>query len=194
MTSVILASGTDRRASLGLAAAVAVEGAALTGAGTLLVELGEGAQRRSPTLLAAPGSRRIEEALRQEGMRGSARGHICHLAVPDAKTGAAAVAAAAGEAEIVVVNVPGRLWVPALESELQVAGACLLVSLPEERSLAALAVDQLERRELPVRIATRPPGALAARRASAGARAGGALRRYRPRNREAAARPGAIER
>ena len=175
MTPVILASGTDRRASLGLAAAVAVEGAALTGAGTLLVELGEGAQRRSPTLLAAPASRRIEEALRREGMRGSARGHICHLAAPDAKTGAAAVAAAAGEAEIVVVNVPGRLWVPALESELQVAGGCLLVSLPEERSLAALAVDQLERRGLPVRIATRPPGALAARRALAGARAGGGL-------------------
>ena len=175
MTSVILASGTDRRASLGLAAAVAVEGAALTGAGTLLVELGEGAQRRSPTLLAAPASRRIEEALRREGMRGSARGHICHLAAPDAKTGAAAVAAAAGEAEIVLVNVPGRLWVPALESELQVAGGCLLVSLPEERSLAALAVDQLERRGLPVRIATRPPGALAARRALAGARAGGRL-------------------
>ena len=87
MTPAILASGTDRRASLGLAAAVAVEGAALTGAGTLLVELGEGAQRRSPTLLAAPASRRIEEALRREGMRGSARGHICHLAVPDAKAG-----------------------------------------------------------------------------------------------------------
>ena len=69
-----------------------------------------------------------------------------------------------------MVNVPGRLWVPALESELQVAGGCLLVSLPEERSLAALAVDQLERRGLPVRIATRPPGALAARRALAGAR------------------------
>jgi hypothetical protein len=174
VTPAILASGTDRRA-LGLAAAVAVEGAALTGAGTLLVELGEGAQRRSPTLLAAPASRRIEEALRREGMRGSARGHICHLAVPDAKAGVAAVAAAAGEAEIVVVNVPGRLWVPTLESELQVAGGFLLVSLPEERSLAALAVDQLERRGLPVRIATRPPGALAARRALAGARAGGGL-------------------
>ena len=173
MTPAILASGTDRRASLGLAAAVAVEGAALTGAGTLLVELGEGAQRRSPTLLAAPASRRIEEALRREGMRGSARGHICHLAVPDAKAGVAAMAAAAGEAEIVVVNVPGWLWVPALESELQVAGGCLLVSLPEERSLAALAVDQLERRGLPVRIATRPPGALASRRVIAGARAGG---------------------
>jgi hypothetical protein len=170
---VILASGTDRRASLGLAAAVAVEGAALTGAGTLLVELGEGAQRRSPALLAAPASRRIEEALRREGMRGSARGHICHLAAPDANAGVAAVAAAAGEAEIVVVNVPGRLWVPALESELQVAGGCLLVSLPEERSLAALTVDELERRGLPVRIATRPPGALAARRVLAGVRAGG---------------------
>jgi hypothetical protein len=177
VTPAILAGGTDRRASLGLAAAVAVEGAALTGAGTLLVELGESAQRRSPTLLAAPASRRIEEALRREGMRGSARGHICHLALRESevKPAVAAVRASAGEAEIVVVHVPGRLWVPALESELRFAGGCLLVSLPDERSLAALAVDELKRRELPTRIATRAPGALAARRALAGARAGGGL-------------------
>src|SRR6478609_4293145 len=151
-----------RRESLGLAAAVAVEGAALTGAGTLLVELGEAAQRRSPTLLAAPASRRIEETLRREGLRGSARGHICHLALnePGLEAGTAAVAASAGAAELIVVHLPGELWVPALQSDLPTAGGCLLVSLPEERSLAAVAVDELERRGLPARIATRAPGAL----------------------------------
>jgi hypothetical protein len=51
---VILASGRDRGASLGLGGAVAVEAAALTGAATLLVEVGNGARRRGPTLLAAP--------------------------------------------------------------------------------------------------------------------------------------------
>ena len=68
MTPVILTSGTQRRASLGMAAAVAVEGAILTGAGTLLAEVGEGTQRRNPTLFAAPTARRIEEALRREGL------------------------------------------------------------------------------------------------------------------------------
>ena len=50
----------------------------------------------------------------------------------------------------------------------------ILVSLPSERSLAALAVDELTRKGLRARIATRPPTALASRRALAGARAGGA--------------------
>jgi len=176
MTPAILVSGTERRASLGMAAAVAVEGAALTGAGTLLMELGEHAQRRGPTLLAAPAARRIEQALRGQGLRGSARGHICHLALPG---GVEALAAAAGaiavvEAELVVVHLPGPLWVQALEVEdLRITGGCLLVSLPAERSLAALAAGELERRGLPIRIATRPQGPFAARRALAGARPGG---------------------
>ena len=176
MTQAILASGTERRASLEMAAAVAVEGAALTGAGTLLVELGEGAQRRGPTLLAAPAARRIEQALRGQGLRGSARGHICHLALPG---GMEALAPARGaialdEAELVVVHLPGALWVRAVEQEdLRITGGCLLVSLPAERSLAALAVGELEGRGLRTRIATRRQGPLAARRALAGARPGG---------------------
>jgi hypothetical protein len=178
MTPAILVSGTERRAGLGLAAAVAVEGAALTGAATLLVEIGESAHRRAPTLLAAPAARRAEQALRHQGLRGSARGHICHLALPHADRSLDTVgsAIAAAEAELAVVHLPGALWVPALQSgELRVAGGCLLVSLPRERSLAALAVGELERRGLPARIATRPPGAIAARRALAGARPGGAV-------------------
>ena len=47
MTPAILVSGTNRRPSLGMAAAVAVEGAVLTGAGTLLLQLGDAAQRRA---------------------------------------------------------------------------------------------------------------------------------------------------
>jgi Transglycosylase SLT domain/D-alanyl-D-alanine carboxypeptidase len=173
----ILATGTDRAPSHGLAAAVAVEAAALTGAGTLLVEVGEGARRRGPTLLASSGARDVEEALRSAGGRASARGHICHLAVEDGQAiEQAAASIAESRAELAVVHVPGRLWVPALEADgLAPAGGCMLVSLPADRSLAALAVDELARRRLPCRVATRAPGQLAARRALAGVRAGGWL-------------------
>ena len=79
MTPTILASGSDRRLSLGMAAVVATEAAALTGAGTLMVAVGEGARRRGPTLVATTGARRIERALRESGLRASARGHLCYV-------------------------------------------------------------------------------------------------------------------
>jgi hypothetical protein len=176
MTPTILATGSDRRPSLGLAAAVAVEAAALTGAGTLLVEVGERAQGRGPTLLAAAGARRLEEALRSTGHRASARGHLCHLALadPGEELGKLAGAISASAAELVVIHLPGQLWVPALEQpRLETVGGCLLVSLPGERSLAALAVEEFGRRGLPARVVTRPPSALAGRRALAGVSAGG---------------------
>ena len=173
---VILAAGTVRGPSLGLAAAVAVEAAVVTGAGTLLVEVGDAARRRAPTLLAVPGARGIEGALRAAGQRASARGHLCHLSVPGGTDPIEDVsdALAASEAELAVIHVPERLWVPALEAEdLAVSGGCLLVSLPGERSLAALAVDEAARRRISVRIATRPPSLFAARRALTGVRPGG---------------------
>ncbi len=178
MIPVILATGADRGPSLGLAAAVAVEAAALTGAGTLFIEVGEDARRRAPTLLASPAARGIEGALRAGGRRASARGHLCHLAlVGEAEpVGEVAGALAVSEAELAVVHVPGRLWVPAVAAEeLAVSGGCLLVSLPAERSLAALAVDELTKRRIPARIATRPPSPFAARRALAGVRPGGRI-------------------
>jgi hypothetical protein len=175
MTTTLIASGTDRRASLGMAAAMAVEGARLTGAGTLLVELGEGCQGRGPTLLAGAGARRVEGTLRRDGLLASARGLICHLAVPDSGDGleAATAAIAAAQAELAVIHLPATFWVPALDSDVRIDGGCLLLSLPAERSLAALAVGEMARRGLPTRIASRAPGPLAARRALAGSRPGG---------------------
>jgi hypothetical protein len=176
MTPAILAAGTDRRPSLGLAAAVAVEAACVTGAGTIMVEVGEGAQRRGPTMLAAPAPRRLEEELRRAGFRASARGHLCHLALPEPGEDLAGLteAVAASGSELAFLHLPGRLWVPALEQErLEATGGCLLVSLPGDRSLAALAVEELGRRGLPARVVTRAPSALASRRALAGVRAGG---------------------
>ena len=173
MTPAILAGGADRGASRSLAASVAVEAAVLTGAGTLLAEVG--ARRRGPTLLASSGARELEAALRSSGRRCSARGHVCQLALEEGEEIDELVASIADSgAELAVVHLPGRLWVPALEAEgLATAGGCLLVSLPAERSLAALAVEELARRRLQCRVATRPPGPLAARRALAGARPGG---------------------
>jgi hypothetical protein len=176
LTATILTTGSDRRASLALSAAVAVEAAAATESGTLLVEVGAASQPRRPTLLAAPRARRLEEALRATGRRASARGHICHLALGGraGDTSELPDAIAASGAELAVIHLPGALWVPALEiPELRVLGGCLLVSLPEERSLAALAVDDLGRRRLRARVATRPPAPLAARRSLAGVRPGG---------------------
>src|SRR5262249_33588760 len=66
------------------------------------------------------------------------------------------------------------LWIPALEATgLRPSGALLLAALPGDRSLAALAVEELARRRVPARVATRPPGMLATRRALAGVSAGG---------------------
>ncbi|MFL5906964.1 MAG: lytic transglycosylase domain-containing protein [Solirubrobacterales bacterium] len=181
VTPAILATGSNRRAAVGLAAAVAVESAALTGAGTLLIELGVGAQRRGRTLFASPAARGTEESLRAAGLRASARGHLCHLAVadPGESLAEAAAAIAASEAELAVIHLPGSLWVPALDAgELGCAGGCVLVSMPGERCLAALAVDELARRGLPARVATRPPPPLASRRALAGVRAGGAVSEF----------------
>jgi hypothetical protein len=178
MSTVIVVSGQERRPSLGLAAAIAVEGAAMTGGSTLLADVGSAAQRRGATLLAADGSRRLEEALRASRLRASARGHLCHLAMQDPGdrlidlAGAVAIAGA----DLVVVHVPRPLWLPSIGQEgLDVAGCCLLVSLPADRSLAALAVDEAGRRGVPAKIVTRAPAALGARRALAGARPGGRL-------------------
>src|SRR5262245_40091182 len=174
MTSAILVSGSDRRPSLALAAGLACEVAALSGDGTLLIEAGVVARRLNPTLLAAPGARRIEQGLRGIGLRASARGLICHLAVDGHEPLAATeVALETTDAELAIVHVPGELWLPALASDLRIAGACLLVSLPAERSLAALAVAELERRGIPRGMATRSPGPLASRRAVAGGGLGG---------------------
>jgi Transglycosylase SLT domain/D-alanyl-D-alanine carboxypeptidase/Putative Flp pilus-assembly TadE/G-like len=176
LTAAILATGSHRRLSLALAAAVAAEAGGLTGGATLLLEVGEGSQRRGPTLLAAPGARRVEDALRAASGRAAARGHYCHSPVGEGEEELATVPdlVTSSGAELAVIHLPGRLWVPALELPgLGVVGGLLLVSLPEERSLAALAVDELSRRRLRARVATRPPTTLAARRALSGVRAGG---------------------
>jgi transglycosylase-like protein with SLT domain/D-alanyl-D-alanine carboxypeptidase-like protein/putative Flp pilus-assembly TadE/G-like protein len=175
--ATILAAGSSgRRGSLALAAAVAVEAAAATGARTLLVEVAEGARRRGPTLLSTPAARELEDSLRIAGWSGSARGHLCHLGLGTDGEPLETLGATMheGGAELVVAYLPAALWVPALDSdEIGALGGLIVVELPRERPLAALAVDQLRARGLGVKVASATPSPFAARRALAGTRPGG---------------------
>jgi hypothetical protein len=172
----VLVSGSSERASLALAAALAAEAAELRGDGVLLAEVSAPARRRQATLLAAPPARRLEAALRALGLGAVARGHLCHLGIEASEEGIAGIAgiADAAGARLRFVQLPAAHWVAALDCEpLRPDAGLLLVRLPRERSLAALAVGELRRRGARARVATEAPSALAARRALAGVRAGG---------------------
>jgi hypothetical protein len=174
----LLVSGSDPRAALALAAGVGVEVAAAAQVPVLLAEVSEAPRRRGPTLLASPGARELEAALRREGAPAAARGHLCHLAAEASEEGLALLAggiAAAPDAPA-VIHLPGGLWVAALAHEALAAdGGLLLAELPRERSLAALAVTELRARGRRARVATAAPSALSGRRALAGVRPGGRL-------------------
>ena len=180
MSTAVLVSGHNARGSLALAATLSVEAARATGAGVLLAEVGPSQARRPTTLLASPAARELESALRAGGHQASARGHLCHLGVqPDAAALAELGGAAqAADARLLVVHLRPGLWREGLDAEaLEPSGGLLLVELPRERSLAALAVAELRERGCRAKVVTRPPPALAARRALAGVRAGGAVSR-----------------
>ncbi len=172
-------TGSDRSGALALAAAVAVEAAATRGRAVLLAELGEEVRRRPATLLAAPPARELERTLRDAGVRCAARGHLCHLgagASEEELERAGGLAAAAG-AEVLVVAVPPELWGAALRSGVPEGTAhsgLLVAPLPRERSMAALAVAEMRSRGWRARVAGAGPPLLAARRALAGLRPGGA--------------------
>ena len=164
-------------ASGGLAVAAAV-GVALasSGPGVLVAELG--AERgRGPTTLASACARDLERALRERGFRrAAARGRLCWLALPDGEDALAELARAlqAANPPISVVHVPGRLWRAALgEPALGLRSGLLRADLAADRPLTALAVIELRERGVPVRVASRPLGLVASRRALAGLEVGG---------------------
>jgi Transglycosylase SLT domain/D-alanyl-D-alanine carboxypeptidase/Putative Flp pilus-assembly TadE/G-like len=175
MRPLVLVSGSPLGGpSLPLAAALAVEAAQAGPGPVLLAELTPEPRRRAATLLAAPAARALEASLRDAGLSAAARGHLCHLAVPASAEGLAELAGAATAAAACVAQVPGGLWTVALDyGELEIRGGLVLVELPRERSLAALAAGELRERGLRARVASRPLPALAARRAVAGIRPGG---------------------
>lgn len=177
--AALIATGSDRGGAVSLAAAVAAEAAAPGGRAVLVAELGDEARRRPATLLASPPARELEAALREAGAACSARGHFCHLGEQASAEGLERVEALAlvAGAELLVVSLPPRLWGAALEAE-PYGGArrsgLLLAALPRDRSIAALAVAEMRSRGWRARVARSSPPLLAARRALAGLRPGGA--------------------
>ena len=78
-------------------------------------------------------------------------------------------------AGLAIVHLPAQLWPLALDQRSLCPQAGLLrADLPADRALAALAVRELRERRLRARIAARPLGRVASRRAMAGLEVGGA--------------------
>jgi hypothetical protein len=142
----------------------------------LLVEVGAERVRR-PTMLASDSARRLERALREAGLEAAARGRLAWLSIEAAEGWSERLLLAlehAAGARAAVVHLPAALWREALDGEgIRAHGALLRADVPAQRSLAALAATELRGVGLPVRIATRPPGRVAARRAIAGLEPGG---------------------
>ncbi len=178
MPRVIVVSGRSERAAPAVAAALAIEVAASGRPEVLVADAAGEAARRGPTMLASPAARALEAALRGRGVRASARGHFCHLAVEANAPALAELAtlATATGAGVLVARVPPGLWPAALDAaELATRSAVLLADLPAERSLAALVHAEGRAKGVCVRVSDVRPSALAARRALAGVRPGGKL-------------------
>ena len=175
----------EARGGLAVAAAVgvavAVEERPGKASGVLLAELG--AQRgRGPTMLASASARELEESLREAGFEWvAARGRLCWLGLPATEETLGdlpRVLEAVPAASLAIVHLPARLWPLALErGGLRPRAGLLRADLQTDRALAALAVAELRERRLPVRVAARPLGRVASRRAVAGLEAGGAVAR-----------------
>jgi hypothetical protein len=182
--SLVLATDLgEARGGLAVAAAVgvaaAVEEEPGKASGVLLAELG--AERgRGPTMLASAPARELEARLREAGLeRVAARGRLCWLGLPateEALGDLPRVLEAVPAAALAIVHLPARLWPVALEQNgLRPRAGLLRADLPTDRALAALAVAELRERRLGVRVAARPLGRVASRRAVAGLEAGGAV-------------------
>ena len=164
-------------ASGGLAVAAAVGAALAAGQRQVLVAEIGATRGRGPTTLASTAARELERVLRRQGFeRAAARGRLCWLGLSagEEAIGEANRALAAASPEIAIVHVPAGLWLPALdEARPQPSGGLLRADLAEDRALAALTVIELRERRVPARVATRPLGLVASRRALAGLEVGG---------------------
>ena len=158
--------------------AVSVEQEPGPASGVLLAELGS-ERGRGPTMLASARARELEERLRGAGFeRVAARGRLCWLglaATEEALAELPPVLQAVQVGGLAIVHLPARLWPLALDQRSLCPQAGLFrADLPADRALAALAVRELRERHLRARIAARPLGRVASRRAMAGLEVGGA--------------------
>jgi Transglycosylase SLT domain/D-alanyl-D-alanine carboxypeptidase/Putative Flp pilus-assembly TadE/G-like len=162
-----------------VAVALAFEGDGAAAAGgdgaALLIELG-GERRRGPTMIAAEAARTLENRLRGAGFDAAARGRLAWVALEPVDDWPARVAECldlGAPCPAVIVAPPG-LWHRILaDPRLPVDSAVLRAELPAQRSLAALAVGELQAAGIRTKVATRAPGRVATRRALAGIDPGG---------------------
>ena len=167
-----------------VAAAVGVAVAVGSPRAALLVELGPPERGRRPTMLASAAARELEDSVRALGepfKRAAARGNVCHLALPGGEEGLDRVAElleAEPPVSLALVHVPPGLWPDAVDDQrLRPSGGLMCAEMPANRALVALAVRELHERGLRARVAGRPLGRVASRRALAGVEPGGAASR-----------------
>jgi len=177
MTVVLATELPGAGGGLACAAALAVAIAAeqAPGEGTLLVDAG-GEHARGPTMLASRGARELETRLGEAGLPASARGRLCWLRLAPGADGPEELSRAldAAGADAAIVHLPPPRWREAVEHPAVAApGALIRAELPAQRPLAALVVRELREAGVAVRVATRAPGRVGARRALAGIDPGG---------------------
>ncbi|HYY74466.1 MAG TPA: transglycosylase SLT domain-containing protein [Solirubrobacterales bacterium] len=175
-TSPVIATELgEAKGGLAVSAAVAMILAASRAGGAcaaLLAELGP-ERDRAPTLLASGPARELEQSLGRIGFeRVAARGRLCWVGLPATREALSDLSEALDDLpqpSIAIVHLPAALWPLALgEVPLRPRAGLLRADLHADRALAALAVFELRERGLPARIASRPLGWVASRRALAG--------------------------
>jgi hypothetical protein len=183
--TLILASsvgGAGGGAALAAAVGVAAATAEHRPGAVLLADLDPPQRPRRPTMLASEPARELEEALRRLGPSfagAAARGHLCHLALsPDEGLERLGELLESGlPADRVLAHVSEEMWPTAVDRDLGASGGLLQAELPADRALVALAVRELHERGMRCRVAGRPLGRVASRRALAGMDPGGAAGR-----------------
>jgi hypothetical protein len=134
----------------------------------LLIDVGGRAPR--PTLVSSVGARELEERLATHlpQLRAASRGQTCHLAIGEDSGALGSVRAALPLAResVAVVHLPPAFLRDALaESGVRASGILLRADLDTDRALTALAVRDLLRHDLRVKVLKRPLAWVPARRA-----------------------------
>jgi hypothetical protein len=170
-TTVLVTSVGAATGASAAAAALACAGSERDRAGLLIDLMGDTAPR--PSLIATAAARELEERLATHlpQARVASRGQFCHLSLPTDQSGIEQIPAALPLARdaVAIVHLPPQLLQPALtEPRIRASAAMLRADLAEDRSLTALVVGDLIKRDFRVVVLKQPLGWLAGRLALLG--------------------------
>jgi hypothetical protein len=134
----------------------------------LLIDVGARVPR--PTLISSAGARELEErlAVHLPHLRAASRGQTCHLAIDDDPVAPESIRSALPmvRGSVAVVHLPpARLQEVLGQPGIDVTGALLRADLGTDRALTALAIRDLLRHDLRVKVLKRPLAWVPARRA-----------------------------